>query len=165
MVQAGVGTKAIALEPGGELLGGIGHRPGGVAVPVGHRCLVGVLYAAQIGVVGHAGAPHIIGALAGSAVAGRVIGVGQGAVVPQHLPGGLGGGPVAGVAGAIVGPVAAHAPVDLAGIAVAHVKTQAPVVVQPPQHIGPGADGLGLQGLQGPGVAHLITDDPPDIVL
>ena len=165
MVQAGVGTKAIALEPGGELLGGVGHRPGGIAVPVGHRCLVGVLYAAQIGVVGHAGAPHIIGALAGSAVAGGVIGVGQGAVVPQHLPGGLGGGPVAGIAGAIVGPVAAHAPVDLAGIAVAHVKTQTAVVVQPPQHIGTGADGLGLQGLQGPGVAHLITDDPPDIVL
>ena len=100
-------------------------------------------------------------------MAGGIVRLRQLALIPDVHPRRLGAGLIADLGGAPVGPVSAHAVVYLAVVGVADVITLGVMLMdlQLNAGVGPGAGGLGLQGLQGPGPAHLVGGHAPRVVV
>ena len=130
----------------------------GIDHAVGVRQVVGIVPALQIPVVA-AAAPHIRGQRHGAAVAGGVVAGGEAAVVGAHHALGV----LHGLLHVFV--VAVQALVHLIGGGVHQVVV--PVACVPLALHGVGARGhrLGLQGLQRPGIAHLVGHHAAEVVL
>ena len=150
---------ALLIQNPAQLPGGIGD--GIAVVGNGGLGLVGVGLPFQIPGLR---APDVGPVLRGPAVGGVVDRVlHQGSVVVDAKPRGVFHRPVTGLRGAR--SAAAVAVVDLAVHAAAHVEAILPQVLAVSLDKGPGADGLGLQSLQGPVPRHLIGNHAFYIVL
>ena len=109
--------------------------------------------------------PDILCVLCGSARAGGIYGLCQFSVIENHLARCFLYRLVAYLTGSGVGTSISATMVCLTFRTATYVKSVALVPAHVPQNISPGTGGLGLQGLQGPGAAHLITDHTLYIVL
>ena len=145
---------AAVLQHPGQLLPGIGDRP--PVIRNGDLRLVGVFLSPEIG---HVGAPDVLRVLGGAAVGGVVVGLGQLAVIIEALPLRLLHRPVRGGGGLT------DAAVRLAVCGAAHVESVGGQVLGGEAGKGPGAHGLGLQGLQLPVPRHFRGQNALHIVL
>ena len=140
----------------GQLLAREGVGPAAVGVYACGGGLKAVHLAAQIS----DGAGHdVLAVLGGSAVGGTVHG-GYGFALVEYVD--AGGGIHGGVGGACR---AVQAAVDLTVRVVGDVKAVIVVGVEVAGGIGAGAEGLGLERLDGPAAAHLVGQDALDVVL
>ena len=144
------GLQRAGLAAGGRHLKGA-HRGSRILI------IVGIILDADIIVAGIA--PDIAGGFDLPAVAGGVIGGGIRAAVHGHdAPGLLHRLAAAGVAGG-------RAVVHLIVGGIHQVVGAAPAVIHGAHRIGAGADTLGLERLQGGGIAHLIGQHAHQIIL